>query len=78
MNNAVRGVYCKADVSDNPITPFVSDYITRKRLSRLGFTSSYDRLPYVRSMIYCMIDAKLDSIKEEEQKKAMNKAKGKR
>ncbi len=69
MNKTVQGVYWKADLEASPITPFVSEYIERQRMRKLGFTSSYEDLPYIKSTIFCMISAKIDDIQEKEMKK---------
>ena len=73
MNHTVQGVYWKANLEPNPITPFVNEYIERMTLRKIGFTSSYDKLPYMKAKIFCMISAKLDDIKEKEMKKARSK-----
>jgi hypothetical protein len=57
----------------NPITPFVSEYIERQRMRKLGFTSSYEDLSYLKTEIFCMIAAKIDDIQQEEMKKARSK-----
>jgi len=57
------------------MTPFVAEYITRKRLKRLGFVSSYDNLPHIKSDIFVIIDAHLEKIREEDAEKARSKRK---
>ena len=69
VSKTVRGVYWKAGIEATPITPFVSEYIERQRMRKLGFTSSFEELPYIKSMIFCMISAKIDDMQAEEMKK---------
>ena len=53
----------------NSITPFINEYVERKRLAKIGLTSSYDDLPYIKATIFNMISEKLEKIEEEELKK---------
>ena len=70
MNKTVRGVYWRDPyLQANSITPFISEYIERQRMRKLGFTSSYDELPYMKSVIFCMISAKIEDIEIQEMKK---------
>jgi len=51
------------------MSPYVMEYIARSRLVKLGFTSDFDSLPYIKTEIFCAIDATIDNIKAEEAKK---------
>jgi len=38
-------------------------------MRKLGFTSSFEELPYIKSMIFCMISSKIEEMQDEESKK---------
>jgi len=43
--------------------------LLRRRLKRIGFTSSFDSLPYVKADIFLTIDETVDKMQSEEMKK---------
>ena len=45
----------------------------RCRLKRVGFTSSFDSLPYIKAHIFMAMDAKRDELEEAEAKKRRKK-----
>ena len=51
------------------MTPFVAEYMMRRRLKRIGFTSSFDDLPYIKAEMFTMIDSKVEILQEKERKK---------
>ncbi len=55
------------------MSPFVNEYIERQRLKKIGITSSYEELPYIKSMIFAMIGVKIEDIQDKEMKKARSK-----
>jgi hypothetical protein len=42
-------------------------------MRKLGFTSSYEELPYIKTEIFCMIAAKIEEMQSEEMKKSRGK-----
>lgn len=54
-------------------SPIVSEYIQRKRLKALGFTSSTDRLPAWKAEAFIFIDAQIDKLNSDEMKKKQRK-----
>lgn len=53
----------------NEAAPYLAEYVTRKRLAKLGFTSPLDALDSLKADIFCMIDAEIDDLQAKEIKK---------
>lgn len=59
--------------------PIVSEYIERKRLAGIGFTSPLSDLPAWKAEAFVFIDSQLDKLQAEEMKKKQRAGKhGKR
>jgi len=50
--------------------PFIAEYIARKRLKKIGFTTPLDQLDVYRAEIFCLIDAEIDQLHAQEVKKS--------
>lgn len=53
----------------------LGEYVTRKRLAKLGYTSPIDQLDSFRVEAFCMIDAEIEDLSSKEMKKANGKRK---
>ena len=53
----------------SPWTLWITEYVKRQRLRRLGFTSDYNTESVLSTDIYNFIDQKIDEIREKERKK---------
>lgn len=56
--------------------PYLAEYISRKRLASLGFTSPISELDCIKAEIFCMIDTEIQVLQSQETKG--KKANGKR
>lgn len=69
---AISGVYYK-DPMPHDFDCFASEYLSRCRLKRVGFTSSFDDLPYIKADIFVAMDVKRDELEQAETKRKRNK-----
>jgi len=53
--------------------PFVAEYFARRKLKRLGFTSTFESLSYIKTEIFLAIDQTVDTIQAEEMRKSLKK-----
>lgn len=67
---AVRAVYDSLDFR-NEATPLVSEFIDRRRLAKLGFTSSFDELTAWKADAFIVIDVKLEELKLRDQERSL-------
>lgn len=56
-----------------PMSEYVSEFINRQRMAKLGFTSSFDDMPYLKTSIFVTIDATVEKIQADEMKKSQKK-----
>ena len=59
-----RAAY-KGSPLQNEAAPYVMEYLERKRLSKLGFTSPLGELSAMKAEIFVMIDVELDKLQSE-------------
>ena len=57
--------------------PVVNEYISRKRLAELGFTSDLSQLPSWKGNDFIFISNELDRLKEQDRKREARKSKSK-
>ena len=53
----------------------MAEYIARKRLSKLGFSTDLKDLDTVKAEIFCLIDAELQQLENQELRKAQKNGK---
>jgi hypothetical protein len=53
----------------NEAAPIVSEYITRKRMTALGFTSNINELTFFKAECFQLIEQEIDKVQAEEAKK---------
>lgn len=51
----------------------MSEFITRQRLAKLGFTSSISDLSYWKAQMFCLIDTEIEKWQANEMKKNRGK-----
>jgi hypothetical protein len=56
-------------VLDNNIWPYLDEYLTRKRLAKLGFVTNFDDLDDDKAQIFTQIATEIDKHNEREMKK---------
>ena len=59
----------------NETAHFLAEYVTRKRLAKLGYTSPIGQLDALRIEAFCLIDSEIDDLSSKEMKKANGKRK---
>lgn len=52
----------------NEAAPFLAEYTQRKRLAKLGYTSSISELSAFKAEVYGIIDQEIDSCQQQEMK----------
>jgi hypothetical protein len=58
-------------------SPIVGEYIQRKRLASLGYSSRLSDLPAWKAEAFILIDSQIDKINSDEMKKKQRKSSGK-
>lgn len=56
----------KGSHMQNEAAPFVFEYVERKRLTKLGYTSPLSELSALKAEIFVMIDIELDKCQSDE------------
>lgn len=59
---------------ENEATPYVGEYFMRKRLAKLGFTSSFNELDSMTADVFMAIDSYIEELKAKEMAKQTKKA----
>jgi hypothetical protein len=54
---------------NNEIWPYFDEYLTRKRMCKLGFTTDFDDLDDKKAQIFMQISAEIDNHEQSEMKK---------
>jgi hypothetical protein len=62
----------------NEAAPIVAEYNRRKRLSKLGFTFSGDRLDVFTAECFCLISEEIDKLSDAKMKAVSAKKPGRR
>lgn len=57
----------------NQTAHFLAEYVTRKRLAKLGYTSPIGELDSLKVEAFCLIDVEIDDLSSKELKKANGK-----
>lgn len=64
----MSGIYHKDPIT-HEFDGFAIEYLMRCRLQRVGFISSFEDLPYIKSEIFMAMDVKRDELEEAEIKR---------
>lgn len=65
VRRATRAIFWGDTNNEYDFSSYVSEYIVRKRMKRIGLVSSFDSMPYVKTNIFTTIDTMVDKLQSE-------------